>query len=443
MLNKIRRLAEALYRAPAEKPLTNEERRRELQAYYGLFFVFAVLSLGLSSFLGMGAPGAPEPLDFLPAPAFAGGFGFFALWLAKKERIEHFYLAVFALVTGLLQLRFTAAFPREFNAADSATYDVFLLAVEGGFGLLLAMAFARARAVIFQAGLPLLVGLPVILQPLVRLLELNVRLAGFMASAFVPGCLLLGALACALQGTALRAQAPEARGRIFRLFVFAAAFLALALEAFLEAGHWRQAGAAAAHTRGAELALLVALFGLALYEHRVQSAARSPLVQAGFSLIELMIVVAVVGLLAAIAGPMYERYQAKSRQGEAKLNLSSIFASEKAFYVEYAAYVSSFEALHFAPEGDRRFYTVGWSSAMSGTVNSYAGTYGRPTYDKQNVPATFGCDASTGTAALPAPVGTNEQTFTVGAAGGIRIGLGCDVWTINDEKNLVNTVSAL
>lgn len=442
MKSPILRLAEALYRAPAEKPLTNQERRRELEAYFGLFFVFLVLPLGLCSFLVMGAADPSDLSFFLPVPALLGGVGCFVAWFMSKDRIETFYLGLFAMVTALLQLRFTSAFPREFNAADSATFDVFLLAVEGGFGLLAAMAFARARAVVFQAGLPVLVGLPVIVQPLVRLLELNVHLAGLMARCFVPACLVLGAAACVLQSVAVAAHAPQARGRILRLMLYAFSFLALATESFLEADYWLQPGEGAAHVRGAELGILLGLFCLAGIEHRLK-AARKPAAQAGFSLIELMIVVAVVGLLAAIAGPMYERYQAKSRQGEAKLNLSSIFASEKAFYVEYSAYVSSFEALHFAPEGERRFYTVGWSSAMSGTVNSYAGTYGRPTFDRQNVPATFGCDVATGTAALPAPVGSDEQTFTVGAAGGIRIGLGCDVWTINEEKQLVNTVTAL
>jgi type IV pilus assembly protein PilA len=442
MLNPIVRLAEALYRQPREKPLTTEERRRELQAYYGLYLVFFILSLGLSSYLAMGSSSRAELSDFLPALPIGASIFFFVLWLRQKEKVEYFYLALFSMVTGVLQLRFTSAYPREFSAADTASFDVFMLAVEGGFGLLLAMAFARARAIIFQIGLPLLVGVPVILQPLIRFLELDLSLAGCMAGFTVPACFVIGAGALGLQALALRRNVPQAKGRSLRLFLYAACFLGFGVASVLEAAWWAQPGPGAAHLRLAELALLLVVIVIALVEYQSPGAIAKP-AQNGFTLIELMIVVAVIGLLAAIAGPMYERYQGRVRQSEAKVNLSSVFASEKAFFTEYSAYISSFEALHFMPEGDRRFYTVGWNAAMTGTVNSYAGSYGTPTYNKMNVPPTFGCDVATGTSALPAPVGADQISFVVGAAGGIRVGLGCDVWTINDEKVLANSTIAL
>jgi type IV pilus assembly protein PilA len=159
----------------------------------------------------------------------------------------------------------------------------------------------------------------------------------------------------------------------------------------------------------------------------------------GFTLIELMIVVGIIGMLAALSIPLYDRYQAKTRQSEVKLALSAIFAGEKGFYSEYSSYISSFDALHYQPEASRRFYSIGWSGAMTGVVSGFAGVYTNSLITRVNTPPTFGCDPATAAAALPAPVGTDSQVFSVGGAGEVRIGQGCDVWTIDDDKNLQNT----
>ncbi len=58
----------------------------------------------------------------------------------------------------------------------------------------------------------------------------------------------------------------------------------------------------------------------------------------GFTLIELMIVVAIIGILAAIAIPNFLKYQAKSKQSEAKMNLGSLGTSAEAYHAEKDTY---------------------------------------------------------------------------------------------------------
>jgi len=58
----------------------------------------------------------------------------------------------------------------------------------------------------------------------------------------------------------------------------------------------------------------------------------------GFSLIELMVVVAIIGLLAMIAVPSFGRYLAKAKRAEAYLNLHSIYSAEKAYWAEHGTY---------------------------------------------------------------------------------------------------------
>ncbi len=58
----------------------------------------------------------------------------------------------------------------------------------------------------------------------------------------------------------------------------------------------------------------------------------------GFTLIELMIVVAIIGILAAIAIPNFLRYQATSRQAEARTNLGGIYVAETASFSNTGTY---------------------------------------------------------------------------------------------------------
>ena len=58
----------------------------------------------------------------------------------------------------------------------------------------------------------------------------------------------------------------------------------------------------------------------------------------GFTLMELMIVVVIIGILAALAIPQFMRAGAKSKQSEAKEVLKQIYTMQRAYFIEYDSY---------------------------------------------------------------------------------------------------------
>ena len=75
----------------------------------------------------------------------------------------------------------------------------------------------------------------------------------------------------------------------------------------------------------------------------------------GFTLIELMIVVAIIGILAAIAIPNFMRYQAKAKQSEAKGNLGAIYTSEITYMAEKDVYTAAIANLDWTAAGATRY----------------------------------------------------------------------------------------
>ncbi|HEX3760290.1 MAG TPA: prepilin-type N-terminal cleavage/methylation domain-containing protein [Kofleriaceae bacterium] len=69
----------------------------------------------------------------------------------------------------------------------------------------------------------------------------------------------------------------------------------------------------------------------------------------GFTLIELMIVVAIIGILAAVAIPAFMDYMKRSKKTEASLQLNKIGKNSKRAYMENSQYVAGSAAVAPTP----------------------------------------------------------------------------------------------
>jgi type IV pilus assembly protein PilA len=184
--------------------------------------------------------------------------------------------------------------------------------------------------------------------------------------------------------------------------------------------------------------------------------------QAGFSLVELMVVVAIIGILASLAIPSVGKYMAKARQSEAKTQLSSLYTAEKAFFAEYTAYHSMFGAVGYSPEGKLR-YNVGFS-AVTSEATAANGYSTAPTAAPQTAIDTSAyCGTGTGTIGAsgcailngatntpPGPVTAvvgvapmTTNTFIAGANAIIHTSGTADNWTISNNKEILNTQNGI
>ncbi len=114
----------------------------------------------------------------------------------------------------------------------------------------------------------------------------------------------------------------------------------------------------------------------------------------GFTLIELMIVVAIIGILAAIAIPNFVRFQARSKQSEAKTNLKALFTAQKAYYGEKDAYLTDGSIIGWAPEqGNRYRYDIGGTTAWT-RPGAVTGSYGVILQDTTRIASTIATAAT-------------------------------------------------
>ena len=86
---------------------------------------------------------------------------------------------------------------------------------------------------------------------------------------------------------------------------------------------------------------------------------------AGFSLVELMIVVAIMAILAAIAIPSFIRFQMRAKSSESSNNLGAVRTCEVSYEAENDAYIACAAAPAAAPNGDNR---MPWLPAGGGEI---------------------------------------------------------------------------
>jgi type IV pilus assembly protein PilE len=79
----------------------------------------------------------------------------------------------------------------------------------------------------------------------------------------------------------------------------------------------------------------------------------------GFTLIELMIVVVIIGILAALAIPRFMKASAKSKTSEAQLLLKQIYTMERSYKQQYDTYSADLAAIGVVIPGNANYdYTI-------------------------------------------------------------------------------------
>lgn len=186
---------------------------------------------------------------------------------------------------------------------------------------------------------------------------------------------------------------------------------------------------------------------------------------AGFTIIELMIAVSILGILASIALPNYYNFVARSRQTEARITLSSMYLAETSFNIDQNTFTSCLtDAGYVRPTSSTMFYAAGFA-ATSSTCGDGTQSCHLAVFDEPSIPGGVPCSSgafpaggfflpdrgASGGAVTNAQFTANstssisKTTYQIAVVGQIsaRDPALFDVWTIDEGKVIINQKSGL
>jgi type IV pilus assembly protein PilE len=174
--------------------------------------------------------------------------------------------------------------------------------------------------------------------------------------------------------------------------------------------------------------------------------------ESAFTLVEMMVVIAIIGLLAAIAMLSYAHFLKRSQAAEADMALAEVTRLEELYFSATGTYSSDLNAIGFTPNPPLQYYRVSvqavnnsGGSMFQVTASSVSGTGTEPpisvaSYASSQVPG-----GTSGQASVTGKSGLNSTVTSAASAGSGSSGSGFtgEGWSDEGIEKAVSTFHAL